>query len=228
MKLFQRYKLIKIFIIFQGAIRLHGFEGPLPGTCSRTSPLEVSSFRKRKLLQTSGLHLVSKRAAKPSSIRCLCSRGQVCALCTGRPDPTALPATYVIAAAAAGAPPEPRTIAERIALLDPSFHPVLSFSDDASQAVHMEALMETAEFQQRALRVATMAPASSSTHVGGPGRKGRKKNGPTTNLTVNTPMNVAARIKKKLSKGRKPGTTAAVLRRLNKKRRGPRRKLHAF
>ncbi|KAK9730598.1 hypothetical protein QE152_g14445 [Popillia japonica] len=55
--------------------------------CARTRPL--TNFRKRKLLQTNGLHAVSKKAARPSTIRCGCVKPNVpCALCTGRTDPT--------------------------------------------------------------------------------------------------------------------------------------------
>lgn len=54
-----------------------------------------------------------------STLKCGCQWPlQPCALCTGRPDPTAprdLPDTL------------PTT--ERVALLDPGFHPVLSFPD---------------------------------------------------------------------------------------------------
>lgn len=41
-----------------------------------------------------------------------------CALCTGRTDPT-FPRD----------PPEQLTVQERVALLDPGYHPVLSFPD---------------------------------------------------------------------------------------------------
>lgn len=86
--------------------------------CARTRPLS-STFRKRKLLQVGGLHAVSKKAARPSSIRCGCSFPWTpCAVCTGRTDPT-----------------HPRDVAEslgkreRIALLDPGFHPVFSMPE---------------------------------------------------------------------------------------------------
>lgn len=49
-----------------------GFEGQLPGSddtadglAARVRPYKRSSFRKRKLLQTSNLHLTSKKAARP-------------------------------------------------------------------------------------------------------------------------------------------------------------------
>lgn len=86
--------------------------------CARTRPL--LNFRKRKLLQVSGLHAVSKKAARPSTIRCDCTPPliQSCALCTGRTDPM-YPRDQ----------PETMSKAERIAALDPGFHPVFSFME---------------------------------------------------------------------------------------------------
>lgn len=85
--------------------------------CARTRPL--CNFKKRKLLQTTGLHVVSKKAARPSNIRCGCVQPSVpCAVCTGRTDPT-YPRDL----------PEHLSKSERIALLDPCFHPVFSIAE---------------------------------------------------------------------------------------------------
>lgn len=111
------------------SIVVNGYHGALPGTTGkvgdeeivpesacRTRPLLRSSFRKRKLLHTAGLHLTSKKAAKPSTIQCGCHLPLTsCTLCTGRPNPT-LPRPDM----------DLLTVNERIALLDPAFHPVLS------------------------------------------------------------------------------------------------------
>jgi len=98
--------------------------GNLPSGCgpvmtsARVRPLVKSTFRKRKLLQTSGLHLVSKKAARSSSVRCGCRPPlPTCALCTGRTDPM-VPQQ-----------PDLLTVPERISLLNPTFHPVLSFPE---------------------------------------------------------------------------------------------------
>lgn len=92
-------------------------------TSARTRPLNRTTFRKRKLIQTTGLHALSKKAGRPSNIRCGCVDPVVpCALCTGRADPT-FPRDM----------PEQLTVPERIALLDPGFHPVLSFPDGKKQ-----------------------------------------------------------------------------------------------
>nr|CAD7399954.1 unnamed protein product [Timema cristinae] len=85
-----------------------------------------SAFRKRRLLPTDGLHRTSKKAARPSSVRCGCRPGPLgssCPLCTGRSDPME------------GQQPDTLTAGERIALLDPTFHPVLSFRDGTWKAI---------------------------------------------------------------------------------------------
>lgn len=85
--------------------------------CARTRPLY--SFKRRKLLQTTGLHAVSKKAARPSTIRCGCVSTLVpCTVCTGRTDPT-YPRDL----------PDQLSKAERIALLDPCFHSVFSMPE---------------------------------------------------------------------------------------------------
>uniref|UniRef100_A0A1B6D0U1 PEHE domain-containing protein n=1 Tax=Clastoptera arizonana TaxID=38151 RepID=A0A1B6D0U1_9HEMI len=136
------------------SVVVNGYHGTLPGasvrsddaecedSVSRTRPLIRSSFRKRKLLQTHGLHLVSKKAARPTTLRCGCQPPiPTCALCTGRQDPT-----------------QPReqlsllTVNERIASIDPSYHSVLSFPSDVSQSIHFDALMKTSNWQQKAHR----------------------------------------------------------------------------
>ncbi|XP_030239060.1 uncharacterized protein LOC108660037 [Drosophila navojoa] len=110
--------------------------------CSRARPLVLSEFRKRKLFQTTNMHTISKKAARPSNIKCGCQWPQVpCTLCTGRPDPTAprdLPETLM---------PQ-----NRVALLDPGYHPVLSFSNDVCQSVHLEAISRQPDWQYRVMR----------------------------------------------------------------------------
>ncbi|XP_075222382.1 non-specific lethal 1 isoform X2 [Lycorma delicatula] len=121
----------------------HGADSATTATSSsRTRPLVRSLFGKRKLLQTEGLHIVYKKAARPATLRCGCRPPDPpCALCTGRSDPTH-PRDH----------PDLLTVNERIALLDPAFHPVLSFPNDVSQSIHFEALMRNPEWQQKAMR----------------------------------------------------------------------------
>lgn len=115
------------------ATTVNGYRGQLPGNsvingttqdrnsqeyqCARTRPLV--NFKKRKLVQISGLHAVSKRAARPSTMKCGCVNvNNPCAVCTGRSDPT-----YPRDA------PDTLSRSEKIALLEPSFHPVFSLPE---------------------------------------------------------------------------------------------------
>lgn len=86
--------------------------------CSRTRALNTSAFQKRKLLVTTGMHLTNPKIAKLSTVGCDCNcQDEVlpCILCTGRyscvqsVDPDSLP------------------LLDRVSLLDPNFHPLLSF-----------------------------------------------------------------------------------------------------
>lgn len=97
-----------------------------------------------------------------STLKCGCRWPlQPCALCTGRADPTA-PRDL----------PDILPTAERVALLDPGFHPVLSFPDgnyyilssarrshltfffvlDVSNNIHLEAIMNITEWQSKMIR----------------------------------------------------------------------------
>ncbi|XP_041760934.1 uncharacterized protein LOC121587823 [Anopheles merus] len=149
---------------------VNGYRGQLPGSskpstshvtisdesdaemvpsCSRTRPYCRARFRKRKLMQTHNMHTISKRAAKPSNVKCGCQWPlQPCALCTGRTDPTAL-----------REPLDTMTFPERVALLDASFHPVLSFPEDISHSIHLEAIMRKPEWQSKMIR-SKVTPAS--------------------------------------------------------------------
>lgn len=86
--------------------------------CSRTKPFVKSVFKNRRLLQTTGLHVISKKW-RPSSVRCSCVAGMPpCALCTGRTDPTH--------------PKEARdltNIQQQLGYLDAGFHPKISLPE---------------------------------------------------------------------------------------------------
>ncbi|XP_053693601.1 uncharacterized protein LOC128741667 [Sabethes cyaneus] len=120
------------------------------GSC-RTRAFHRNGFRKRKLLQTANLHTISKKAARPSTVKCGCAWPlHPCALCTGRQDPTAprdLPDTM---------PPS-----ERVALLDPCFHPVLSFPEDVPHGIHFEAIMRIPDWQNKMIRITAKALSRS-------------------------------------------------------------------
>lgn len=127
----RQVRAVKGLVILDNAETVNGYSGVLPGStgrynlpesemsASRTRPFLWSFYRKRKLLQVDRLHEVSKRAAKASTVRCSCDHTlPACALCTGRLDPTQTQE-----------PIEQLSVQERLALVDPCYHPVLSFPD---------------------------------------------------------------------------------------------------
>ncbi|XP_023225509.1 KAT8 regulatory NSL complex subunit 1-like [Centruroides sculpturatus] len=82
----------------------------------RTRP--VKSFKKRKLYRTAGLHLINKKVSGLSTVKCNCNcqcEISSCAMCGGRYNNLQTV-------------DEDKPVFERIAILDPSFHPVLSFN----------------------------------------------------------------------------------------------------
>ncbi|KAL9895452.1 non-specific lethal 1 isoform 1-T6 [Glossina fuscipes fuscipes] len=122
----------------------------LPDSC-RTRGFEAKLFRKRKLIQTTNIHTISKKAARPSTIKCGCQWPlHPCALCTGRADPTA-----------PRDPPDTMMMSDRIALLDPGYHPVLSFREDVNNALHFEAIARLPEWQHRVMRCQAKSIAKS-------------------------------------------------------------------
>lgn len=89
---------------------------PMDASCVAARCRPVRYYRKRKLLRTVGLHQVNHKAARLSSVRCQCYPPVMsCPMCGGRYNNTQK-------LDAEGMP-----ITEKVSLLDPSFHPVLSF-----------------------------------------------------------------------------------------------------
>lgn len=198
-----------------GPTAVNGYLGQLPGAttskpeeneedcqrCARARPL--ANFRKRRLLQVAGLHAISKKAARPSTVRCSCVPSRVpCALCTGRADPTH-----------PRDPPDTLGKAEKVALLDPGFHPVLSLPEDTSQSLHLEAIMKMHEWQQRSLKMKTMKVLHKPERMEQRALEHRtkklehrKKYGRLKPSTVSA---LSEKIKKKL-RGRKVGRPAGI------------------
>ncbi|KAG8193293.1 hypothetical protein JTE90_003780 [Oedothorax gibbosus] len=117
-------------------------ENPEP-QCSRTRPLNTSAFQKRKILATTGMHLTNPKLAKLSMVNCDCNcKDDVppCILCMGRYscvqsiDPDSLP------------------LLDRVSLLDPNFHPLLSYEKDVPLLVHYENILKKNEAQYQTVR----------------------------------------------------------------------------
>ncbi len=93
-------------------------------TACRTRP--IKTLRRRRILGTLGLHRTSNRAAKEATVRCDCIRpGFWCAICFGRSNHIQHP------------DPVFHDKARTAALLDHSYHQVLSFKNDIPLELHM-------------------------------------------------------------------------------------------
>lgn len=111
----------------------------LDATCraARCLPLK-HSLRKRKLLRTSGLHLLSRKAARLSTVKCHCHPPMMpCVVCGGRSN-----SVQTVDA-------DTMPFQERVALLDTSFHQVLSFPEEVPLSSHFEALLKSGEWQNK-------------------------------------------------------------------------------
>ncbi|XP_012228213.1 uncharacterized protein nsl1 isoform X2 [Linepithema humile] len=150
----RQIRAAKGLVVLENAETVNGYSGALPGStgrynspegelpASRTRPFVWNYYRKRKLLTVDRLHEVSKRAAKASTVRCNCDHVlPACALCTGRLDPMQ-----------PQEPIEQLSVQERVTLVDSSYHPVLSFSDEIGHGTHLDAIMKSVEWQQKMLR----------------------------------------------------------------------------
>ena len=83
-------------------------------------------YRRRRILGTLGLHRTSTRAAKESTVKCDCIRpGHWCSICFGRSNHIQTP------------DPLFQDKSRTAALLDHSYHQVLSFKEDVPLELHM-------------------------------------------------------------------------------------------
>ncbi|KAE8595363.1 hypothetical protein XENTR_v10015709 [Xenopus tropicalis] len=110
--------------------RLEGLTVPLSDSscvAARTRPLR--SHKKRRLVRSGAVSSLSRKPQKPLSVKCSCEPPTTCILCGCKSfvktiHPSSMP------------------LNERIALLDPGYHPILSFPHDTSLNLHFEALLK--------------------------------------------------------------------------------------
>lgn len=86
-------------------------------TCCRTRPLNTGAFRKRKIVVIPGLHASNPKFSRLSTVNCNCNSHSdlaPCILCTGQYH------------SIQSVDPDSMALRDRIAILDPYFHPALS------------------------------------------------------------------------------------------------------
>ncbi|XP_029444044.1 KAT8 regulatory NSL complex subunit 1-like isoform X2 [Rhinatrema bivittatum] len=92
---------------------------------ARIRPL--NTHNKPKLIRASAVSSLSRKPQKPLTMACGCEEPSTCILCK---------------ASVRSIDPSTMSLAERIALLDPSFHPILSFPHDIPLHLHFEMLLK--------------------------------------------------------------------------------------
>lgn len=124
--------------VLQNSERSSSPAAPVDITCQAARCRPVKSYRKRKILRTTGLHLLSQKSTRLSTVKCHCYAPVVpCAMCGGRYNNTQ------------PLDPDVMPLHERVSLLDPAFHPVLSFSQEIPLPIHFEALLKSGEWQSK-------------------------------------------------------------------------------
>ncbi|CAL1547714.1 unnamed protein product [Lymnaea stagnalis] len=183
-------------------------------TCQSARCRPLRSYRKRKILKTIGLYKTNSKAARLSDVRCRCyPPANPCPICGGRYNNTLT------------VDPDTMPFKERVALLDPSFHPVLSFPQDIHLPIHCEGLLKSGMWQNKPLprraRVGDYRRQKVIALVAEPVRKnGNRQNGKNNSASV---INFSAKIKNKYegkTKGNSTSTKGASLKpRVNKAKR---------
>ncbi|XP_022087076.1 KAT8 regulatory NSL complex subunit 1-like [Acanthaster planci] len=126
----------------QGINSFHSSPSLMPAVpeehyCARTRP--VWYFRKRKLIRTLNIHSFSRKIQKLSTVRCGCCPPLTpCVMCGGRFNHVEKPKE-----------PDMAPLNERVAQLDFSFHPVLSFTQDIPLSIQFEGMMKSNEWQRK-------------------------------------------------------------------------------
>ncbi|KAL8164696.1 UNVERIFIED_CONTAM: hypothetical protein K2H54_002704 [Gekko kuhli] len=101
---------------------------PLDNSCVAARIRPVCKYRKRRLVRASTVSHLSRKPLKPLTQKCNCEHPSSCISCDCKSSvQTVDPATM--------------SVEERVALLDPGFHPILSFSHGRPLHIHFEALL---------------------------------------------------------------------------------------
>lgn len=198
------------------------------GGCCRTR----SSSRpvvKRLLVRTTAAAtssgrqpLSNRRASRPNTVRCSCIRTPSSPSFSSSATSSLLAHSCVLCGARGSSvvPTIDTSVSrnERVALLDPSFHSVLSFPRDTSLAIHFEALLKNSEHSKLYSKKKGVNGAKKKARAMQINDHTRKK---CRKLKKNATVTLTARLRK-ISKGRsvssrKPSSTSDGHRRLRKR-----------
>ncbi|XP_069778161.1 KAT8 regulatory NSL complex subunit 1-like isoform X2 [Narcine bancroftii] len=109
---------------------------PPDNSCVAARVRPVRRYRKRRLVRSNLACYLSRKAQRPLSIKCSCDWPTSCILCGSK--------TFMQAMDQTGMP-----LQERVAILEPCYHPILSLLQDAPLHVHFEGLLKQEEHQKQ-------------------------------------------------------------------------------
>uniref|UniRef100_A0A670ZP31 PEHE domain-containing protein n=2 Tax=Pseudonaja textilis TaxID=8673 RepID=A0A670ZP31_PSETE len=107
---------------------LPGVASALDNSCVAARIRPICRYKKRRLVRLGSIAHLNRKPPKPLSLKCTCEQPNSCILCNFK---ASLPPLD----------PEAMSLEERIALLDSSFHPILSFPHGNPLHLHFEALL---------------------------------------------------------------------------------------
>ncbi|XP_059473911.1 KAT8 regulatory NSL complex subunit 1 [Neocloeon triangulifer] len=207
----------------KGAVALLPRVGPSeePPAASRVAPLDLATFRKRKLFVPGMLTPKAAKRVCPSATQPPCCRDSCsmpCVLCFPKKGAAVAGVTEVGGR---------ESVRERAARLDPAVHPVLSANADVGRSLHMAALLRQPGWQQAQLRTrgglsaaavkkATQAAASAAalTVPAGPKRKYSKNSSHAS--AISAKLRKKAKARKKLKQQRMAAAAADNKKRVKK------------
>ncbi|XP_054846951.1 KAT8 regulatory NSL complex subunit 1-like [Eublepharis macularius] len=117
---------------------------PPDSSCVAARIRPVCRYRKRRLVRVNTVCHLSRKPQKPLTKKCSCEHPSSCILCNCKASIQTLD-------------PETMSLAERIALLDSGFHPILSFPHGSPLHLHFEALLREDHRLSHKLRTLRMS-----------------------------------------------------------------------
>ncbi|XP_044275445.1 KAT8 regulatory NSL complex subunit 1-like isoform X2 [Varanus komodoensis] len=100
----------------------------LDNSCVAARIRPICRYRKRRLVRVNAVSHLGRKPQKPLSMKCSCEQPRSCILCGCKASVQTID-------------PKTMSLEERVALLDPSFHPILSLSHGNPLHLHVEALL---------------------------------------------------------------------------------------
>ncbi|XP_051878906.1 KAT8 regulatory NSL complex subunit 1-like isoform X2 [Pristis pectinata] len=109
---------------------------PPDNSCVAARVRPVRRYRKRRLVRSNLACYLGRKAQRPLSIKCSCDWPTACILCGSKTLMQTMDQTSM--------PPQ-----ERVAIMEPCYHPILSLPQDTPLHVHFEGLLKEEEHQKQ-------------------------------------------------------------------------------